>query len=98
MPPTEGNTAIVLNRVDLLDRSNLCGPSKEDILNPIVIGPVVPTGGLSDLTPPLNLRMSLRLIRLMMMEEELPFLGRKLADDCTFYAVWVKLDDGQLTP
>ena len=25
---------------------------QEDIMNPIVIGPVVPTGGLNDLTPP----------------------------------------------
>ena len=99
LPPTEGNTTIIqlnpgrpywigLTCVDLTDQ--------EDILNPIVIGPVVPTGGLNDLTPPPKLENVTAIDtpdddggRITISWEE------SIADDCTFYAVWVKLDDGQ---
>lgn len=98
LPPTEGNTTIIqlnpgrpywigLTCVDLTDQ--------EDILNPIVIGPVVPTGGLNDLTPPP------RLDNVTAIDTPDDDGGRitiswdeSTADDCTFYGVWVKLDDG----
>ena len=75
----------------------MCRPNdQEDILNPIVIGPVVPTGGLNDLTLPPGLENVTAIDtdddggRITISWEE------SIADDCTFYAVWVKLDDGQL--
>ncbi len=98
LPLTEGNTTIIqldagrpywigLTCVDL---TNL-----EDIMNPIVIGPVVPTGGLNDLTPPP------RLENVSAIDTPDDDGGRitiswdaSTADDCTFYGVWVKLDDG----
>ena len=99
LPPTEGNTTIIqlnpgrpywigLTCVDLTDQ--------EDILSPIVIGPVVPTGGLNDLTPPPKLENVTAIDtpdddggRITISWDE------STANDCTFYAVWVKLDDGQ---
>ena len=98
LPPTEGNTTIIqldagrpywigLTCVDLTEQ--------EDIMNPFVIGPVVPTGGLNDLTPPP------RLENVSAIDTPDDDGGRvtiswdeSTADDCTFYAVWVKLDDG----
>ncbi|MEC8540315.1 MAG: hypothetical protein VXY53_00555 [Candidatus Thermoplasmatota archaeon] len=98
LPLTEGNTTIIqldagrpywigLTCVDL---TNL-----EDIMNPIVIGPVVPTGGLNDLKPPP------RLENVSAIDTPDDDGGRitiswdaSTADDCTFYGVWVKLDDG----
>ena len=98
LPPTEGNTTILqlnpgrpywigLTCVDLTDQ--------EDIQNPIVIGPVVPTGGLNDLTPPPKLE------NVSAIDTPDDDGGRititwdqSTADDCTFYAIWVKIDDG----
>ena len=102
LPPTEGNTTIIqlnpgrpywigLTCVDLTDQ--------EDIQNPIVIGPVVPTGGLNDLTPPPKLEN--------VSADDTPdddggritiTWDQSTADDCTFYAIWVKIDDGLPAP
>ncbi len=98
LPPTEGNTTVIqldagrpywigFTCVDLTDQ--------EDIMNPFVVGPVVPTGGLNDLTPPP------KLTNVSAIDTPDDDGGRitiswdtSTADDCTFYAVWVKLDDG----
>ena len=94
LPPSEGNTTIIsLNpgrpywiAVTCVDQTG-----QEDIYNPTVVGPVVPTGGLNDLTAPPKLQN--------VTAEDTPNDdgGRitvswdvSTADDCAFYGVWIK--------
>ena len=93
LPPTEGNTTVLqLNpgRPYWIALTCVDDAGQEDVFNPTVIGPVVPTGGLNDLTPPPKLE-NVEAIdtpdddggRITISWDE------STADDCTFYAVWV---------
>ena len=94
LPPSEGNTTIIsLNpgrpywiAITCVDQTG-----QEDIYNPTVVGPVVPTGGLNDLTAPPKLQN--------VTADDTPNDdgGRitvswdvSTADDCAFYGVWIK--------
>ena len=100
LPPSEGNTTIVqLNpgRPYWIGLTCVDQTDQEDVQNPTVIGPVVPTGGLNDLTPPPKLENVSAIDtpdddggRITISWDE------SVADDCTFYAVWIKPDDGSL--
>lgn len=94
LPPTEGNTTVLqLNpgRPYWIALTCVDEAGQEDIFNPTVIGPVVPTGGLNDLTPPPKLD------NVEAIDTPDDDGGRitiswdqSTAEDCTFYEVWVR--------
>ena len=98
LPPTEGNTTILkldAGRPYWIGLTCLDLSDQEDSMQPYIIGPVVPTGGLNDLTPPPRLEN--------VSADDTPdddggritvSWDQSSADDCTFYAVWLKPDDG----
>ncbi len=96
--PTEGNTTILKldpGRPYWIALTCVDEAGQEDLLNPTVIGPIVPTGGLNDQTAPPRLEN--------VSAQDTPdddggritvSWDQSIAEDCTFYAVWIKLDDG----
>lgn len=94
LPPSEGNSTILnLNpgRPYWIGLTCVDEAGQEDLLNATIIGPVVPTGGLNDLTAPPKLEN-------VNAEDTPDDDGGRItvsweistADDCTFYAVWIK--------
>ena len=102
LPPTEGNLTVLKldpGRPYWIALTCVDEIGQEDIYNPTIIGPVVPTGGLNDGTPPPRIEN--------VSAEDTPdddggritiTWNASTADDCIFYAVWIKLDDGLPSP
>jgi len=94
LPPSEGNSTILnLNpgRPYWIGLTCVDEAGQEDLLNATIIGPVVPTGGLNDLTAPPKLE------NVDAIDTPNDDGGRvtvtwdvSTADDCTFYAVWIR--------
>tara|TARA_B100001769_G_scaffold275009_1_gene275223 strand:- start:1029 stop:3431 length:2403 start_codon:yes stop_codon:yes gene_type:complete len=101
LPPSEGNSTILnLNpgRPYWIGLTCVDQAGQEDLLNATIIGPVVPTGGLNDLTPPP------RLENVEAIDTPNDDGGRvtiswdiSTADDCTFYAVWIRENTPSIT-
>jgi hypothetical protein len=98
LPPSEGNSTILdLNpgRPYWIGLTCVDEAGQEDLLNATIVGPVVPTGGLNDLTAPPKLE------NVEAIDTPNDDGGRvtvtwdvSTADDCTFYAVWIKENSG----
>ena len=101
LPPSEGNSTILnLNpgRPYWIGLTCVDEAGQEDLLNATIIGPVVPTGGLNDLTAPPKLE------NVVAIDTPNDDGGRvtvtwdvSTADDCTFYAVWIRENTPSIT-
>ena len=101
LPPSEGNSTILnLNpgRPYWIGLTCVDQAGQEDLLNATIIGPVVPTGGLNDLTPPPKLE------NVEAVDTPNDDGGRvtvswdvSTADDCAFYAVWIRENTPSIT-
>ena len=97
---TEGNTTVVsLDAGQPYWLALTCADEsgQEDILNPTIIGPVVPTGGLNDNTAPPKMENVAAIDtpnddggRITVTWDVNP------AEDCTFYAIFIRLSSGSI--
>tara|TARA_Y100000766_G_scaffold112496_1_gene96451 strand:- start:41069 stop:49372 length:8304 start_codon:yes stop_codon:yes gene_type:complete len=95
---TEGNTTVLsLDAGQPYWLALTCADEsgQEDIMNPTIIGPVVPTGGLNDNTAPPKMENVAAIDtpdddggRITVSWDVNP------ADDCTFYAIFIRLSSG----
>jgi len=95
---TEGNTTVLsldAGQPYWLALTCVDESGQEDVMNPTIIGPVVPTGGLNDNTAPP------KMVNVVAIDTPDDDGGRitvswdvNPAEDCTFYAVFIRLSSG----